>query len=229
MNPSVQPYNPNNLPDYLDPRRSLGALLRLYINDKHLRHVTTVKSSVAIPSVAARWAASLSRGLHNTIPCSLKACKSRFCLLSLGIWAFKNWWTEKDISSNEPRAGFRFLVLILLLRHHRGQESDNWLRPDRQMHCCKVRLTFPDIIHQSVPQKEKCLVTYEFTRHLDNLLWCGAGSNRRHKDFQSFALPTELPHRLIKIQNFKFQSPNCYLVLLLLKFLIRGAKIGDSF
>ena len=26
------------------------------------------------------------------------------------------------------------------------------------------------------------------------VLWCGAGSNRRHKDFQSFALPTELPH-----------------------------------
>ena len=24
--------------------------------------------------------------------------------------------------------------------------------------------------------------------------WCGAGLNRRHKDFQSFALPTELPH-----------------------------------
>jgi hypothetical protein len=24
--------------------------------------------------------------------------------------------------------------------------------------------------------------------------WCGTGSNRRHKDFQSFALPTELPH-----------------------------------
>ena len=29
--------------------------------------------------------------------------------------------------------------------------------------------------------------------------WCGAGSNRRHKDFQSFALPTELPHRLYPI------------------------------
>jgi hypothetical protein len=28
-----------------------------------------------------------------------------------------------------------------------------------------------------------------------SVLWCGAGSNRRHKDFQSFALPTELPHR----------------------------------
>ena len=26
------------------------------------------------------------------------------------------------------------------------------------------------------------------------LLWCGPGLNRRHKDFQSFALPTELPH-----------------------------------
>jgi hypothetical protein len=30
------------------------------------------------------------------------------------------------------------------------------------------------------------------------LLWCGAGSNRRHKDFQSFALPTELPHHRIE-------------------------------
>ncbi len=25
-------------------------------------------------------------------------------------------------------------------------------------------------------------------------MWCGPVSNRRHKDFQSFALPTELPH-----------------------------------
>jgi hypothetical protein len=31
--------------------------------------------------------------------------------------------------------------------------------------------------------------------NLASLTWCGAGSNRRHKDFQSFALPTELPHR----------------------------------
>src|ERR1700753_1268525 len=30
---------------------------------------------------------------------------------------------------------------------------------------------------------------------LPPLLWCEPGSNRRHKDFQSFALPTELPHR----------------------------------
>ena len=28
------------------------------------------------------------------------------------------------------------------------------------------------------------------------LTWCGAGSNRRHMDFQSIALPTELPHLL---------------------------------
>ena len=37
------------------------------------------------------------------------------------------------------------------------------------------------------------------TKKLNDLIplhqgWCGAGSNRRHKDFQSFALPTELPH-----------------------------------
>lgn len=31
--------------------------------------------------------------------------------------------------------------------------------------------------------------------------WCGAGSNRRHKDFQSFALPTELPHLI----NYSFR------------------------
>ena len=28
-----------------------------------------------------------------------------------------------------------------------------------------------------------------------SILWCGPGLNRRHKDFQSFALPTELPHQ----------------------------------
>ena len=28
--------------------------------------------------------------------------------------------------------------------------------------------------------------------------WLGAGSNRRHKDFQSSALPTELPSRRLK-------------------------------
>ena len=28
--------------------------------------------------------------------------------------------------------------------------------------------------------------------------WCEAGSNRRHKDFQSFALPTELSHHFKK-------------------------------
>ena len=37
--------------------------------------------------------------------------------------------------------------------------------------------------------------------------WCGAGSNRRHKDFQSFALPTELPHR-IKIESSKSKVEN---------------------
>ena len=40
-------------------------------------------------------------------------------------------------------------------------------------------------------KKVKTIITIEFQP-----LWCGAGSNRRHKDFQSFALPTELPHHL---------------------------------
>ena len=32
---------------------------------------------------------------------------------------------------------------------------------------------------------------------INGFVWCGPGSNRRHKDFQSFALPTELPHHRI--------------------------------
>ena len=37
-----------------------------------------------------------------------------------------------------------------------------------------------------------CIKTPHFCRGLRG----GAGSNRRHKDFQSFALPTELPHQI---------------------------------
>ena len=37
--------------------------------------------------------------------------------------------------------------------------------------------------------------------------WCGAGSNRRHKDFQSFALPTELPHHYLFYSNADTSPP----------------------
>ncbi len=41
---------------------------------------------------------------------------------------------------------------------------------------------------------------YEFNFIIASFFWwCGAGSNRRHKDFQSFALPTELPHHWDKM------------------------------
>ncbi len=45
-------------------------------------------------------------------------------------------------------------------------------------------------------------------------LWCGAGSNRRHKDFQSFALPTELPHHNMGGKNkgiLYIQCLNCHI------------------
>ena len=45
--------------------------------------------------------------------------------------------------------------------------------------------------------------------------WCGAGLNRRHKDFQSFALPTELPHRVLHA----FTAKNSYI------FLIRAFRL----
>jgi hypothetical protein len=49
-------------------------------------------------------------------------------------------------------------------------------------------------------------------------LWCGAGLNRRHMDFQSIALPTELPHhhtflynpfRGSKNKGFLFKIKDC--------------------
>jgi hypothetical protein len=47
-----------------------------------------------------------------------------------------------------------------------------------------------------VHHKQKTLASSIPARVSVFLKWCGAGSNRRHKDFQSFALPTELPHHL---------------------------------
>jgi len=38
-----------------------------------------------MPSISARWAASLSRGLHKTMPLSSRACRSRLGLVSLDI------------------------------------------------------------------------------------------------------------------------------------------------
>lgn len=38
------------------------------------------------------------------------------------------------------------------------------------------------------------------------LLWCGRESNPRHKDFQSFALPTELPHQRCIIAGAKVKK-----------------------
>ena len=40
------------------------------------------------------------------------------------------------------------------------------------------------------------------------LLWYRAESNRRHKDFQSFALPTELRYQHVRLRNPKSFLPN---------------------
>src|SRR5450432_754321 len=53
-------------------------------------------------------------------------------------------------------------------------------------------MTMSQIMSLKIKMACKILI-YKPFRHY---LWCGAGLNRRHKDFQSFALPTELPHRL---------------------------------
>ena len=42
----------------------------------------------------------------------------------------------------------------------------------------------------TIPQKQKTFQKWIWKVYL----WCGRELNPRHKDFQSFALPTELPH-----------------------------------
>ncbi len=55
---------------------------RFAMRPKHFRQVTARRSSVAIPSTSARWAASRSLGLHNTMSSALRACRSHVVLLS---------------------------------------------------------------------------------------------------------------------------------------------------
>ena len=53
-------------------------------------------------------------------------------------------------------------------------------------------------------------------------LWCHQESNRGHKDFQSFALPSELWHQLLKKLDFFLASAKVVL-------LFRSAKYFGNF
>ena len=54
-------------------------------------------------------------------------------------------------------------------------------------------------------------------------LWCEPGSNRRHKDFQSFALPTELPHHPVKVcKNKTNRQLSKISIALLFQYFSRG-------
>ena len=53
----------------------------------------------------------------------------------------------------------------------------------------------------SIPEKERA--GQQAPRQLRGPKWSGPGSNRRHMDFQSIALPTELPDRWLRGENGK--------------------------
>ena len=61
------------------------------------------------------------------------------------------------------------------------------------------------------------------------VLWCGAGLNRRHKDFQSFALPTELPHlkKLLLINPIPMRN-DIGIGLMSNNFLRCGSSVGRA-
>ena len=60
-------------------------------------------------------------------------------------------------------------------------------------------------------------------------MWCHQESNRGHKDFQSFALPTELWHHhlliaIAKVETF-FESSKYFREKMLI-FLLKGSNLG---
>jgi len=73
---------PHCLMAFFDRARCQGAsqarlsLASLRISSSHFLQVTAVRSSVAMPSTSARWAASRSRGLQATMPPALRKCRS---------------------------------------------------------------------------------------------------------------------------------------------------------
>ncbi len=54
---------------------------------------------------------------------------------------------------------------------------------------------------QLTDKKQKTLAENQSTRVFYFLMWYRAESNRRHKDFQSFALPTELRYHPVNSTN----------------------------
>ena len=61
---------------------------------------------------------------------------------------------------------------------------------------------------------------------IDSKIWLGAESNRRHVDFQSTALPTELPSRLsMKIDTNDL--PSATIIDFVLTFSTSSANIRD--
>ena len=60
-------------------------------------------------------------------------------------------------------------------------------------------------------------------------MWCHQESNRGHKDFQSFALPTELWHHHFLIASAKvetFFETSKYFGRKLFIFLLKGSNLG---
>ncbi len=53
--------------------------------------------------------------------------------------------------------------------------------------------------------EEMMVMMYGCKKHVFQVWWCGQELNQRHQDFQSCALPTELPHQIIYLKNAVFQ------------------------
>ncbi len=71
------------------------------MSDKHFGHVTASRSSVAISSISARWAASLSLGLQSTAPSSINAWWWRLALVSRDIGRTPASRTPKSIYKHD--------------------------------------------------------------------------------------------------------------------------------
>ena len=90
---------------------------------------------------------------------------------------------------------------------------------------------FCRFLHSS--RKQKLLISFgnqKFTVFCFSSKWCHRESNQGHKDFQSFALPTELWHRcLIASANVRvfFNSARLSVLFLFILFRIYFRRLGE--
>ena len=108
------------------------------------------------------------------------------------------------------KISFRFWCKTKQFNAWKTREKKRELRDFLLQVCCQIRATLRRLMHVYAFLKCKKAWKTAICAFLQAFWWCGPGLNRRHMDFQSIALPTELPHLFpfgrAKIRDFSFNK-----------------------